>query len=210
MFSSMRKISLRDGADDLADGPGNRHEPQWSDLDGRAISAASQEAEIAGYPERLVRPRLRAIPSVTRLFGSQARRARFYLGSALPVEEDQRQGVRAGSPGYRNPVEAISTSRIWDPQTAWTFALAALAISGMKQDKLEIRPGLSNVLKFLSRLALGFALNLCRPDRSGFARSDRTEIDGSKKLLKTSCFRGFCLVAGRRNQRYRHSLMVAV
>jgi len=38
--------------------------------------------------------------------------------------------------------------------------LAALAISGMKQDRLEIRPGLSNVLKLLSRLAPSFALNL--------------------------------------------------
>ena len=38
--------------------------------------------------------------------------------------------------------------------------LAALAISGMKRDVLEIRPGLSNVLRILSRLAPGFALNL--------------------------------------------------
>jgi hypothetical protein len=30
----------------------------------------------------------------------------------------------------------------------------------MRQDVFEIRPGLSNVLKFLSRLAPGLALNL--------------------------------------------------
>jgi uncharacterized oxidoreductase len=38
--------------------------------------------------------------------------------------------------------------------------LAAVAIAGMKKDVFEIRPGLSNVLKILSRLAPGFALNL--------------------------------------------------
>lgn len=38
--------------------------------------------------------------------------------------------------------------------------LASLAISGMRQDVFEIRPGLSNVLKFLSRLAPDLALNL--------------------------------------------------
>jgi len=38
--------------------------------------------------------------------------------------------------------------------------LAKLAISGMKKDVFEIRPGLSNVLRILSRFAPGFALNL--------------------------------------------------
>jgi uncharacterized oxidoreductase len=38
--------------------------------------------------------------------------------------------------------------------------LGTLAISGMKKDVFEIRPGLSNVLRILSRLAPGFALNL--------------------------------------------------
>lgn len=38
--------------------------------------------------------------------------------------------------------------------------LAAFAISEMKKDVFEIRPGLSNVLKLLSRWAPGFALNL--------------------------------------------------
>jgi len=38
--------------------------------------------------------------------------------------------------------------------------LAARAISLMEKDVLEIRPGLSNVLKLLSRFAPVFALNL--------------------------------------------------
>ena len=38
--------------------------------------------------------------------------------------------------------------------------LVAKAISGIEAGKTEIRPGLSNVLKFLSRLAPSFALNL--------------------------------------------------
>jgi uncharacterized oxidoreductase len=38
--------------------------------------------------------------------------------------------------------------------------LARLAIQGMKKDVLEIRPGLSNILKLLSRIAPGFALNM--------------------------------------------------
>ena len=38
--------------------------------------------------------------------------------------------------------------------------LAAVAISRMEKDVIEIRPGLSNVLKLLSRFAPGFALNL--------------------------------------------------
>jgi len=39
-------------------------------------------------------------------------------------------------------------------------ALARLAIKGMRKDVLEIRPGLSNLLKLLSRIAPGFALNM--------------------------------------------------
>jgi len=38
--------------------------------------------------------------------------------------------------------------------------LVRLAIQGPEQDVLEIRPGLSNVLKLLSRIAPGFALQM--------------------------------------------------
>ena len=38
--------------------------------------------------------------------------------------------------------------------------LAAVILKGLENDVLEIRPGLSNILKFMSRLAPDFALNM--------------------------------------------------
>jgi uncharacterized oxidoreductase len=57
--------------------------------------------------------------------------------------------------------------------------LATLAIAGMKKDVFEIRPGLSNVLKILSRLAPGFALNLV--GQTAQASLDRIAQAGSTK-----------------------------
>jgi uncharacterized oxidoreductase len=49
--------------------------------------------------------------------------------------------------------------------------LARLAIKGIEKDVLEIRPGLSNILKLLSRVAPAFALNMLA--RSSAASLDR-------------------------------------
>jgi uncharacterized oxidoreductase len=51
--------------------------------------------------------------------------------------------------------------------------LARLAIKGMEKDVLEIRPGLSNVLKLLSRIAPVFALNMLA--KSSAASLDRMQ-----------------------------------
>jgi uncharacterized oxidoreductase len=45
------------------------------------------------------------------------------------------------------------------PDIAKLLADTAGAISGLEKDKLEIRPGQSNVLKIMSRLAPQFILN---------------------------------------------------
>ena len=58
-------------------------------------------------------------------------------------------------------------------------SIAALAIAGMKKDVFEIRPGLSNVLRILSRLAPGFALNLV--GQTAQASLDRIAQAGSTK-----------------------------
>jgi uncharacterized oxidoreductase len=49
--------------------------------------------------------------------------------------------------------------------------LARFAIQGMKKDLLEIRPGPSNILKLMSRIAPGLALNmLAKANAASLAR----------------------------------------
>jgi uncharacterized oxidoreductase len=45
--------------------------------------------------------------------------------------------------------------------------LARLAIKGIEKNVLEIRPGLSNILKLLSRVAPAFALNMLARSSAG-------------------------------------------
>jgi uncharacterized oxidoreductase len=55
--------------------------------------------------------------------------------------------------------------------------LARLAVKGIEKDVLEIRPGLSNILKLLSRVAPAFALNM-------LARSSAASLDRMRAAAK--------------------------
>ncbi len=179
----MRKISLRDGADNLADVVREID----TNLNGPIRMVAQflphlRKQKSPANRERLVRSRLRAIPLVTRLFGGQGRRTRFYPGSTLPVEENQRQGVRAGSSGYRNPVVQRRFRRTGSGVRERHGRSQARRACDLGNEAGQT--GDPSGAQQRAETSQPFGTKLCaqsrRPDRPGFARSNRTAIRNSK------------------------------
>lgn len=67
------------------------------------------------------------------------------------------------TPLFRGDFDAIDLGNVKGMDVA---KLARLAIRGMQNDVPEIRPGLSNLLKLMSRIAPGFALALLAKDNA--------------------------------------------
>jgi uncharacterized oxidoreductase len=159
----MRKISLRDGADDLADvtreietnlnGPIQmvaQFLPHLKQQSSPAIVNVSSGLAFVPFP-------LSPIYSAAKA-GVHA----FTLALRFQLKNTNVKVFELAPPGTETPLfrgdfdkQDLASANGMDVRK-----LATLAISGLKKDVLEIRPGLSNVLKILSRLAPGVALNL--------------------------------------------------
>jgi len=63
-------------------------------------------------------------------------------------------------PGTETPLMDDFTEIVDSKQNMKVDKMVSIAISGILKDKFEIRPGLSNVLKLMSRLAPNFILNM--------------------------------------------------
>ncbi len=62
-------------------------------------------------------------------------------------------------PGTETPLMNDFEGMVDENQNMKVDKMVSIAIDGIKKDKLEIRPGLSNVLKLMSRVAPNFVLN---------------------------------------------------
>jgi uncharacterized oxidoreductase len=159
----MRKISLRDGADDLADvvreidtnlnGPIRmvaQFLPHLRKQKSPAIVNVSSGLAFVPFPLSPVYSAAKAgVHAFTRALRFQLKKTNVRVFELAPPATE--------TPLLRGDFDErdLGSANGMDVRK-----LAALAISGMKKDRFEIRPGLSNVLKLLSRLAPGFALNL--------------------------------------------------
>ena len=63
-------------------------------------------------------------------------------------------------PGTETPLMDEFTGIVDNNQNMKVDKMVSIAIKGMLSDKLEIRPGLSNVLKIMSRVAPNFIMNM--------------------------------------------------
>jgi uncharacterized oxidoreductase len=180
----MRKISLRDGADDLADvvreidtnlnGPIRmvaQFLPHLRKQKSPVIVNVSSGLAFVPFPLSPVYSAAKAgIHAFTRALRFQLKKTNVRVFELAPPGTE--------TPLFRGDFDQhdLGSAKGMDVRK-----LAALAISGMKKDRLEIRPGLSNVLKFLSRVAPGFALNLV--GQTAEASLDR--IDGKSTAAKS-------------------------
>jgi uncharacterized oxidoreductase len=64
--------------------------------------------------------------------------------------------------------------------------LATLAIKGMKRDVLEIRPGLSNVLKLLSRISPALALTMLAKSNAASLDRMQAQLEAQKQQVYTN------------------------
>jgi uncharacterized oxidoreductase len=159
----MRKISLRDGAEDLTDvvreietnlnGPIRmvaQFLPHLKQQSSPVIVNVSSGLAFVPFP---LSPIYSAAKAGVHAF-TQA--LRFQLKNTnVKVFELAPPGTE--TPLFRGDFDEQDLASVSGMDVR---KLATLAISGLKKDVLEIRPGLSNVLKILSRLAPGLALNL--------------------------------------------------
>ena len=159
----MRKISLRDGAHDLTDVTREID----IDLNGPIRMVAQFLPHLMQQPSPAivnVSSGLAFVPFPLSPIYSAAKAGVHAFTQALRVQL-KKSNVRVfelAPPGTETPLfrgefdeQDLASANGMDVRK-----LAALAISGVKKDVFEIRPGLSNVLRILSRLAPGFALNL--------------------------------------------------
>lgn len=159
----MRKISLRDGADDLA---GVVREIE-TNLSGpiRMVAQFLPHLRKQKSPAIVnVSSGLAFVPFPLSPVYSAAKAGIHAFTQALRVQlkETNVKVFELAPPGTETPLfrGEFDEQDLGSATGMDVRKLAALAISGMKNDVLEIRPGLSNALKFLSRLAPSFALNL--------------------------------------------------
>jgi uncharacterized oxidoreductase len=159
----MRKISLRDGADDLTDvvreidinlnGPIRmvaQFLPHLRKQKSPVIINVSSGLAFVPFPLSPIYSAAKAgIHAFTQALRFQLKRTNVKVFELAP-------------PGTETPLfrGEFDEQDLGSASGMDVRKLAALAISAMKKDRLEIRPGLSNVLKLLSRLTPGFAVNL--------------------------------------------------
>jgi uncharacterized oxidoreductase len=159
----MRKISLRDGADDLT---GVTREIE-TNLNGPIRMVAQFLPHLKKQPSPAivnVSSGLAFVPFPLSPIYSAAKAGVHAFTQALrfQLKDTHVKVFELAPPGTETPLfrgdfdeQDLASANGMDVRK-----LAARAISGLKKDVFEIRPGLSNVLKILSRLAPGFALNL--------------------------------------------------
>ena len=159
----MRKVSLRDGGADLADlnrevetnlsGPirmVKQFLPRLEKQQSPAIVNVTSGLAFVPFPIAPVYSATKAgLHAFTQALRVQTRRTAVKIFELAPPGTE--------TPLFRGDFDAIDLGSIKGMEVA---RLARLAILGMKKDVLEIRPGLSNLLKLMSRIAPGFALNM--------------------------------------------------
>lgn len=159
----MRKINLRDSVTDLADinreietnlsGPVRMVKlflPHLERQHSPAIVNVTSGLAFVPFP---ISPVYSAAKAGLHAF-TQALRVQTSK-TAVKIFELAPPGTE--TPLFRGDFDEIDLGSIKGMAVA---RLARLAIEGMKKDVFEIRPGLSNVLKLLSRIAPGLALNM--------------------------------------------------
>jgi uncharacterized oxidoreductase len=159
----MRKIGLRAGAADLTDlsreieinlnGPIRMVKQFLPHLEKQHSSAIVNVTSGLAFVPFPISPVYSATKAGLHAF-TQALRVQM-AGTPVKIFELAPPGTE--TPLFRGDFDDIDLGSARGMQVA---TLARLAIKGMKKDVLEIRPGLSNVLRLLSRIAPGFALNM--------------------------------------------------
>lgn len=170
----MRKISLRDRTVDLADinreietnlsGPVRMVKQFLPHLEKQHAAAIVNVTSGLAFVPFPISPVYSATKAGLHAF-TQALRVQMSR-TAVKIFELAPPGTE--TPLFRGDFDAIDLGSTQGMDVA---RLARLAIQGMRDDVLEIRPGLSNVLKLMSRIAPGFALNmLARGNAPSLAR----------------------------------------
>lgn len=170
----MRKVNLRDGSVDLVDmnrevetnlsGPIRMVKLFLPHLEKQHSSAIVNVTSGLAFVPFPISPVYSATKAGLHAF-TQALRVQMSK-TAVRVFELAPPGTE--TPLFRGDFDAVDlgSTKGMDVTT-----LARLAIQGMRDDVFEIRPGLSNVLKLMSRIAPGFALNmLARSNAASLAR----------------------------------------
>jgi uncharacterized oxidoreductase len=159
----MRKISLRDGADDLTDvvreietdlnGPIRmvaQFLPHLKKQKSPTIVNVSSGLAFVPYPLSPIYSAAKAgVHAFTVALRFQLKKTNIKVFELVPPATE--------TPLFRGDFDEQDLGSVKGMDVC---KLAARAISLMEKDVLEIRPGLSNVLKLLSRFAPRFALNL--------------------------------------------------
>jgi uncharacterized oxidoreductase len=170
----MRKIGLRDPGADLLDlnreietnlsGPVRMVKQFLPHLQTRHASAIVNVTSGLAFVPLPISPVYSATKAGLHAF-TQALRVQM-SATAVKIFELAPPGTE--TPLFRGDFDEIDLGSVKGMAVA---RLAGLAIEGMKKDVLEIRPGLSNVLKLLSRVAPGLALNmLAKANAASLAR----------------------------------------
>ena len=159
----MRKISLRDGSNDLAD--------LVREIDTNLNGPIRMVAQFLPHLRKQKSPAIVNVSSGLAFVpfplspvysAAKAGLHAFTLALRVQLQKTDVKVFELAPPGTETPLfrgdfdeQDLGSANGMDVRK-----LAALAISGMKNDRFEIRPGLSNVLKFLSRFAPNLALKL--------------------------------------------------
>jgi uncharacterized oxidoreductase len=159
----MRKINLRDGVADLADinreieinlsGPIRMVKQFLPHLERQQSAAIVNVTSGLAFVPFPISPLYSAAKAGLHAF-TQALRIQM-RNSAVSVFELAPPGTE--TPLFRGDFDVTDLGSVKGMEVA---RLSRLAIQAMSKDKLEIRPGQSNILKLLSRVAPQLALNL--------------------------------------------------
>lgn len=170
----MRKINLREGSVDLADvnrevetnlsGPIRMVQqflPHLEKQHSPAIVNVTSGLAFVPFPISPVYSATKAgLHAFTRALRVQMSRTAVRIFELAPPGTE--------TPLFRGDFDEIDLGSIKGMEVA---KLAGLAIQGMKKEVLEIRPGLSNLLKLMSRIAPDFALKmLAKANAASLAR----------------------------------------
>ena len=97
----------------------------------------------------------------------------FTIALRVQLRNTKIQVFELAPPSTQTPLQdAFSATDVKASSNMDVVALATKAIEGLRRDRLEIRPGSSNVLKWMSRIAPAFALKLTSAPVDCDARTD--------------------------------------
>jgi uncharacterized oxidoreductase len=177
----MRKLNLQDGGTDLTDltreidinldGPirmTKQFLPHLKKQNSSAIMNVSSGLAFVPFP---ISPIYSATKAGLHSF-TQALRIQL-TNTNVKVFELAPPGTE--TPLFRGDFDATD---LGDMRGMSVEKLVKAAIKGLENDALEIRPGLSNTIKFLSRLAPGFALNMLAKANAASLKRMQTQAKG--------------------------------